>query len=68
MIVVGDVSMTKEQQEFYKINDGIKIYYINSRMIGDDFTTKRYLISHLGIAPTKAKKHLLKIKEWVEAK
>ena len=60
--------MAKEQQEYYKIKDGIKLYYFDGRLIGDDFATKRYIISHFGIAPTKAKKHLLKVKEWIEAK
>lgn len=61
--VVWEIVMT-EQKEFYKVKDGIKIYYIDNRLIGDDFAMKRYLTSHLGISFTKAKKHLLKIKEW----
>jgi hypothetical protein len=60
--------MTKEQQEYYKIKDDIKMYYFDNKLIGDEFTTKKYLIAHFHIAPTKAKKRLLKIKEWIENK
>jgi hypothetical protein len=40
------------------------MYYFEGKLIGDEFTTKKYLIAHFHVAPTKAKKHLLKIKEW----
>jgi hypothetical protein len=58
----------KEQHEYYKTIDGKKMYYLEGKMIGDEFTTKKYLINHLRIAPTKAKKHILKIPEWIENK
>ena len=49
------------------VNDE-KIYYISGKLIGNEFETKKHIIAHTGIAPTKAKKQLLKIKQWIEQK
>ena len=67
VMVAGGMNVT-EQKEYYKLKDGIKMFYFDNKLIGDEFTTKKYLIAHFHVAPTKAKKHLLKIKEWIENK
>ena len=53
-----------EQKDFYKIKDGKRIYYFDNISKGEFFEAKNYLIAHLHMAPTKAKKKLDKIKEW----
>ena len=60
--------MIAEQPAYYKLDGDKKLYYFDNKFVGDFFETKKYLVAHLHMAPTKAKKKLDKIKQWEEMK
>jgi hypothetical protein len=55
--------MTK-QESFYKVENGIKTFFIGNKKIGDFLTTIRFLISIKGMSSSNAHKSILKIKKF----
>ena len=56
------------QNIYYKMTEGKKIYYYNHKVIGEEFEMKKHLVSELKMSFTKAKRTILKIKEWKDEK
>lgn len=60
--------MTNEQKTYYKIESNKKKYYIDNKLVGEEFQVIKYLINVKHISSSKAHKVLAKIKEWKEKK
>lgn len=50
--------------DFYKEEDGYRIYYIEGKRVGKNFELIKYLMNKNGISPSKARKILNKMKEY----
>ena len=55
-------------EEYFKIENGSKIYYSKFQKIGTEFEMVKYLISNEKISSSKAHKRVGKIKELKEKK
>jgi hypothetical protein len=54
------------QKDYWKLEEGIKQYYLDYKLIGLPYETVSYLVSHRGMSPSKARKYLFKMKKYDE--
>jgi endonuclease III len=54
-------------KDFFKVTkDGVKIYWMDNKQIGEKIQTIRHIMSKTGVSSSKAHKIIDKIKEYSE--
>jgi hypothetical protein len=49
---------------YWKLENNIKIFYVNNKKVGDFLTTVKFLMSIKGMSSSNAHKAILKIKKF----